>query len=58
MGFCKWIIVVNLFLVDTYYYKKESPENIKFDKANKEPLRLEGKLNFLALIGIVLSVAF
>ena len=57
-AFVNCLLLLIYFLVDTYYYKKESPEDIKFDKTNKEPLRLEGKLNFLALIGVVLSVAF
>jgi Na+/H+ antiporter NhaD/arsenite permease-like protein len=57
-AFVNGLLLLIYLLVDTYYYKKESPENIKFDKVNKEPLRLEGKLNFLALIGVVLSVAF
>ncbi|MDD3629754.1 MAG: sodium:proton antiporter [Bacteroidales bacterium] len=57
-AFVNVLLLLIYFLVDTYYYKKESVENIKFDKTNKEPLRLEGKLNFLALIGVVLSVAF
>lgn len=46
------------YLVDTIYYKKEKPENIKVDMLNQTPIRLHGIINFVYLVGIVLSVAF
>lgn len=46
------------YLVDLFYYKKEKPEDIARDEELKLPIRLKGNLNFLWLIGVVLSVAF
>lgn len=46
------------FLVDTYYYKKENLVDIKKDNTQKSPIRISGNVNFLYLVGIVLSVAF
>jgi Na+/H+ antiporter NhaD/arsenite permease-like protein len=46
------------FIVDSYYYKKEPAKNIQLDISRKEPIRIEGNLNFLWLVGVVLSVAF
>ncbi len=52
------LLLVIYFIVDSYYYKKEPLENIKFDNSHIEPIRLKGNLNFLWLAGVVLSVAF
>lgn len=57
-AFVNAILLLMYFIVDSYYYKKEPLENIKFDKTNIEPIKLKGNLNFVWLIGIVLSVAF
>lgn len=46
------------FIFDTYYSKKEPIENIQADKTNIEPIRLSGNINFIFLLGVVLSVAF
>lgn len=59
----EWLFVnASLLLVyyifDTYYYKRETPEVITIDKERVMPIRVKGKLNFLWLIGVVLSVAF
>ena len=51
-------LLVIYFLVDSYYYKKEPKAAIQKDKAYIKPIKLEGKLNFLWLAGVVLSVAF
>lgn len=56
--FVNGMLLVIYYLVDTYYYKKESPVAIKFDKSNVEPLKIQGGLNFIFLLGVVLSVAF
>ncbi|MDA3930183.1 MAG: sodium:proton antiporter [Prolixibacteraceae bacterium] len=58
-----WIFVnvallVIFFVVDTYYHKKEPKAAIKEDHTHIEPIRLKGNLNFVFLIGVVLSVAF
>ena len=52
------LLLLIYFIADTYYYKKEPLENIKFDKTNVEPLGLKGNINFLFLAGVVASVAF
>ena len=56
--------VTNLFLitiyffVDTYYHKREPKEAIELDRRDIRPIEISGKLNFIWLIGVVLSVAF
>lgn len=52
------ILLTLYFLFDTYYYKKEKPEDIKIDRSSVRPIKIEGKTNFYWLIGVVLSVAF
>lgn len=52
------LLLIIYFIVDSYYYKKEPLENIKFDNSNVQPIRLQGNLNFLWLAGVVVSVAF
>jgi Na+/H+ antiporter NhaD/arsenite permease-like protein len=44
--------------VDRYYYKKEDWVNIAEDYIRVEPIRVSGNINFLFLIGVVISVAF
>ncbi|HPW65569.1 MAG TPA: sodium:proton antiporter [Salinivirgaceae bacterium] len=57
-AFVNALLLIIYFIVDSYYYKKEPVENIKFDKANIVPLSLQGNINFLFLAGVVASVAF
>ena len=52
------ILLLLYFLADTYYYRKEDWTALSADAREVEPLRLGGKINFLYLIGIVLTVAF
>ncbi len=61
--FPEWLITNLLllfvyFLVDSFYHKKEPKEVLILDKLNIRPIKIEGKINFLWLIGVVLSVAF
>ncbi len=56
--FTNGILLILYFIVDKYYYSKEPPENIKFDKTNVKPIQISGLLNFVFLIGVVLTVAF
>ncbi len=61
--FPEWLFVnvfllIIYFLVDTYYYKKEDPSAIKIDKSVVHPLKLEGKINFIFLLVVILAVAF
>jgi Na+/H+ antiporter NhaD/arsenite permease-like protein len=61
--FLEWLITNSLllivyFLVDSYFYKKEKPESIKIDKTAIKPIKIDGKINFYWLIGVILAVAF
>ncbi len=56
--FTNAILIIIYFLVDTYYYKKEPVAAIVRDEANIRPIKIEGKRNFIFLIGVVLAVAF
>ena len=51
-------LLIIYFIWDSFFYQKEAPSDIKMDKIAIEPLRVEGKINFLWLLGVVLSVAF
>ena len=57
-AFAGAILLLLYFLADTYYYRKEDWTALSADAREVEPLRLGGKINFIYLIGIVLTVAF
>jgi len=46
------------FLLDTYFWKKETPEARHWDEEHVIPLKLRGKINFLFLLGVVASIFF
>ncbi len=52
------ILLAIYFLVDSYYHKKEPASAIIRDETMIRPLRLQGKMNFFWLAGVVLAVAF
>lgn len=52
------LLLIIYFFVDTYYYKKEPESAITRDESNIRPIKIEGKRNFISLIGVVLAVAF
>jgi Na+/H+ antiporter NhaD/arsenite permease-like protein len=56
--FTNFLLLLIYFFVDSYYHKKEPASAILRDKTNIRPIKLEGKLNFIWLLGVVLSVAF
>ncbi|OGU57857.1 MAG: sodium:proton antiporter [Ignavibacteria bacterium GWF2_33_9] len=56
--FTNLVLLIIYYIYDTLQYHKEPPVLIEFDKANITPLSIKGNLNFLWLIGVVLSVAF
>jgi Na+/H+ antiporter NhaD/arsenite permease-like protein len=61
--FIEWLVTNGLlllvyFLVDTYFHKKEPPSAIIKDETQIRPIKIEGKLNFIWLGGVVLAVAF
>ncbi len=56
MLFCVVILIVVFYFVDSYYYKKET--NIPEKKADAEKLAIDGKANFILLLGIIGAVIF
>lgn len=56
--FTNALLIIVYFFVDTFYYKKEPASAINRDEANIRPIKIEGKRNFIFLIGVVLAVAF
>jgi len=61
--FVEWLVTNGLllliyFLVDSYFHKKELPSAIIRDETQIRPIKIEGKINFIWLAGVVLAVAF
>jgi len=59
----EWLFVNGLLLfvyliMDSYYYKKEKRSNIDLDKRMIRSIKIHGKLNFVWLTGVILSIAF
>ncbi len=52
------LLLLLYYLVDSYFHKKEPPSAIVRDVTQIRPLKLQGKLNFIWLAGVVLAVAF
>lgn len=52
------LLLAIYFALDTYYYSKEHWTAISADHREHRPLRISGNLNFLYLLGVVLTVAF
>jgi len=51
-------LLILYFLVDRIYYRQELPYRQALDRELLAPLRLQGGLHFLWLLGVVLSVIF
>jgi Na+/H+ antiporter NhaD/arsenite permease-like protein len=61
--FLEWLITNGLlliiyFFVDSYFHRKEPSAAIIKDAAQIKPIKIDGKLNFYWLGGVVLAVAF
>ncbi|HEX2869167.1 MAG TPA: sodium:proton antiporter [Ignavibacteriales bacterium] len=52
------LLLIIYYFVDSYYHKKEKPEKVALDRTNIRPIKIQGKLNFIWLLGVVLAVAF
>lgn len=52
------LLMAIYFSLDTYYYGKEHWTALSADAREQTPLQLQGKTNFIYLIGVVLAVAF
>src|SRR5574344_111039 len=57
-AFVGTILLIVYYFVDSYYYKKEDWVNLSAATREIEPIRITGKINFLFLLGVILSVAF
>ncbi|MCA9711746.1 MAG: sodium:proton antiporter [Myxococcales bacterium] len=58
MALVSGLLLVIFYFLDRHFYAKESAADREYDAATVEPLRVEGKINVLWLLGIVLCVAF
>ncbi|HQP06994.1 MAG TPA: sodium:proton antiporter, partial [Smithellaceae bacterium] len=56
MAFASIILLILYFLLDSYYFRKESKTAVPEDES--EPLGIEGKRNFIFLIGVIGAVLF
>ena len=56
MAFASVILLALYFIMDSYYYKKETKTDAP--DTEPEPLRIEGSLNFVFLAGIIAAVLF
>ena len=52
------ILLVVYYLWDTIQFRREAEVVKIFSKANAQPLRIEGGINFLWLLGVIACVAF
>ena len=52
------LLLIIYYFVDRYYYAKEDWTSLANDSLEYEKLRLTGSINFVYLIGVILSVAF
>ncbi len=52
------VLMLIYFCVDTYFYNKEDWTALSADSREQTKLRLGGSVNFIYLIGVILSVAF
>ncbi|RCW92433.1 sodium:proton antiporter [Winogradskyella arenosi] len=57
-AFVGTLLLTSYFFIDSYYYKKETPSHLEADAREIQPIRITGALNFIFLLGVVLSVAF
>jgi len=56
--FVNLLLLILYFIIDYFYYKKEDPSAIKFDKSNVRQIKIDGKRNFIFLIMVIVAVAF
>lgn len=52
------LLLIIYFFVDSYFHKKEPAKAIEIDRRVIKPIKLQGKLNFIWMAGVVLAVAF
>ena len=49
------ILLVVFFVLDSFYFKKESASAKAVDPAHREPIRIHGGINFLFLAGVIVT---
>lgn len=52
------ILLLIYFCMDTYYYNREDWTAISADYREQAPLKIEGHVNLICLLGVILAVAF
>ncbi len=57
-AFAGVVLLVLYYIIDSYYYKKENATDLAKDNGAQKKLHLDGKINFVYLLGVVLAVAF
>ncbi len=57
-AFTGLVLLFIYFCMDSYYYKKEHWTALSADARERVPMRIGGKINFIYLLGVILSVAF
>lgn len=55
--FVNVMLLLIYFFVDNYFWKKETPESKLREHEFNKPIKIEGKLNFIWLLGVILAVA-
>ena len=50
------VLLAMFFALDTYMYRRESPERIQQDNRTIKPLKFRGSINFVFLLGVVAAV--
>ena len=53
---CVAILLAIYWFLDSHWHAKEDRASLQFDETNREPMRLQGKLNLLLLAGVVFAV--
>lgn len=61
--FNEWLFIMVVLLliyyaIDSFYYRKEVRPSIPVPNLNPQKIEIKGKINFIFLLGVVLSVAF
>ncbi|MCX5642327.1 MAG: sodium:proton antiporter [Candidatus Omnitrophica bacterium] len=59
--FPEWLFMLSTLLIvfyfiDRYYWNRENPKNRCLEKTEVEPIKIEGKINLLFILGVILSI--
>ncbi|MCG3195547.1 MAG: hypothetical protein GHCLOJNM_00012 [bacterium] len=55
-AFCCAALLAIYYIWDSLAWRRESPEAIRMDETERKPIRIEGKRNFVLLVGVILAV--